>query len=115
MIDKTSYALLKRLYSKGDMTPEELDAFTGNEDQYPYNKQASMLRENHFIEDCSVGGKRDGEGGHIGEKHYIRISMKGRAYIEQRQRDSRNFWVPYIITTIIAIASLIVAVASLAQ
>ena len=40
------------------------------------------------------------------------ITLEGRAFVEQRRRDTRNFWVPYAITTAIALMSLIGTIAS---
>lgn len=44
---------------------------------------------------------------------YVRktFSFDGRAYIEQERRTRMNFWLPYTITTVIALMSLIASLA----
>ena len=62
----------------------------------------------------SEGGRLDGEGGFIDGVEYLRINLRGREYVEKKRNDLLLFWLPYGITTVLAIASLAVTIVSLA-
>lgn len=111
MVDKECYRFLKHLYNNGTMTDQEAWDFFGHKDgDKRLCKQLSFLRSLNMIETHDSCIEEDGEGG---MKRYIRnyqITITGRAFIEQKQRDVRNFWVPYLITTLIAVSSLAVSI-----
>lgn len=98
MIDKTTYKLLRKLYSRNQMTYDEIRKLFKVDDQNIRPAQVSALYENHL-----AVHSEDGNGS------YCKITLLGRAYIENKNQNSRNFWVPYLITTLLALASLFVS------
>ncbi len=112
MFDKTTYRLLKKLYSCEKLPQSDVDDFTNSKGQKGYSRHISFLLEDHLIDESCEGEEMD-ENGRLKKRGitYYRINLRGRAYVEQKRRDFRNFWVPYIITTIVAVASLLVAIA----
>lgn len=106
MIDRSSYRLLKKLYREKEMVAEDAWSFVGHKDglarQCP---QISALLSAKFIQ----GVDRVVNADLMKASRYFSITIAGMAFVEQRRRDGRNFWVPYVITTILAIASLVVA------
>lgn len=113
MFDKTTYSLLKKLYRCEKMTRNEVYSFIGAKNDLYFNRHISFLLENKMIYKGTEGGSADGAGGFIDGIEVYKIRLRGRAYIEQKRRDLLNFWIPYIITTIVAIAGLLVAIAGL--
>ena len=111
MIDKKSYKALKLLYRKGEMLGETLDEITEHKDPNRDNPIIAALLIDKLIAMVSRGGSIDKEGGFTNPTIYYRITIAGRAYVEQRRRDLRNFWAPYLITTLIALLSLIASLA----
>lgn len=95
MIDRETYKFLKLFYKNKSYSTEEIKKLTGIDERKKRNKYTDALRKHHFIEPS-----RDGTEG-------FSISLEGCAYVEQKKSERRNFWVPYIITTIIALISLI--------
>ena len=78
------------------MEESEIDRITGHTDTDSFNEVLSVLREEHLVKPAGSSS--------------FRISLKGRAYIEQRRRDTRYFVVPYVITTLIAVSSLLITI-----
>lgn len=107
MFDKKTYKLLTALYKKEKISIEEIDAITGeheDEKQSPYITALLIAKYISVVTEVSdENGVKDYKT--VGYK----IDIEGKAYVEQRRRDGRNFWVPYAITTFIAVLSLIVA------
>lgn len=107
MFDKITYKLLISLYKKGQMTIDEINKITKEDERLHQSQYITSLLKSGYISAIAriidVNGIKDDE--LIGYK----IKIAGKAYIEQRRRDGRNFWIPYAITTFIAILSLIVA------
>ena len=108
MVDKKTYKVLKLLYKKKRKDIQEITSL--NESKSP-SKYISELYKNRFIEYwisdelIEINGIKDNK--QLGYS----ISLAGEAYVEQRRRESRNFWVPYVITTFIAALSLIASLA----
>lgn len=113
MFDKVTYKLLKRLYRCGEMTEADVNAMTYQPDPGAGNKHVSFLMENQLIESKRVGEKMDKYFHTVedGVLVYV-ITLKGRAFIEQRRRDFWGFLIPYAITTFIALLSLISVIAA---
>lgn len=107
MFDKTTYKLLTALYKKGQLFLKEIDAITGEHEENGQSQYITALLIANYI---SVVSKITAENG-IKDEQTIgyKINIEGKAYVEQRRRDGRNFWVPYAITTFIAVLSLIIA------
>ena len=107
MFDKTTYKLLTALYKKGQMTIDEINEITKEDEKSQQSQYVASLLRAGYISAITriivVNEIKDDE--LIGYK----IKIAGKAYIEQRRRDGRNFWIPYAITTFIAVLSLIVA------
>mgnify|MGYP004645428947 FL=1 len=107
MFDKKTYKLLTALYKKEKLSIEGIDAITGeheDEKQSPYITALLIAKYISVVTEVSnENGVKDYKT--VGYK----IDIEGKAYVEQRRRDGRNFWVPYAITTFIAVLSLIVA------
>ena len=107
MFDKTTYKLLTALYKKGQLSLKEIDAITGKREEKKQSQYITALLIAKYISSVS----QITEESEIKAEHTIgyKINIEGKAYVEQRRRDGRNFWVPYAITTFIAVLSLIVA------
>lgn len=109
MIDNRAYKLLKHIYKKGRLTLSEISQITGVDEAKQPSSITSALKREKFIStwdtdkvidelgDCEWGG--------------YAITLEGRAYVEKRRRETRNFWVPYSITTLIALLSLVTSLA----
>jgi len=113
MLEKKTYKILKYIYKKKQVTYEEIQAMTNHDEINGQSKYISCLMSNKFVdiwesEEITVIG-----GLNCHESIGFKITLAGSAYIEQKRRDSRLFWVPYTITTIVAIAGLLVAIAGL--
>lgn len=107
MFDKTTYKLLKALYKKGQLSIEEVSAITEEREEDSPSQYITALLSAKYI---SYATQISTENGIKTEKTVgYKIDIGGRAYVEQRQRDGRNFWLPYAITTFIAVLSLVVA------
>lgn len=112
MVDKSSYRLLKKLYREGEMTAEDVWSFVGHKDGTSrFCPQTSSLMRTKMI------GSRDEVISDDGMKatRYFFITLDGMAFVENRRSGIRNFWIPYAITTAIAIASLLVSIHTVFQ
>lgn len=105
-MEKTAYRLLKALYKK-DMTRGEADSFVGIKDDHILNRYTSFLAKEGLIDFYSIGESISENGTVHDGVQYWRITILGSGYIEQRRKDLLMFWVPYAITTAIAVAALI--------
>lgn len=109
LLDNKTYKLLKRIYRKKRIKFSEVRKITGIESENRPNPYISVLMTNKYIKYWSS----DKIIGEFGEREQLgyEITLEGNSYVEQRIRDRRNFWVPYLITTFIALLSLIVSLA----
>lgn len=105
-MEKTAYRLLKTLYKK-DMTRSEADRFVGINDDHELNRYTSFLAKDGLIDFYSIGQSISEDGTVLDGVQYWRITILGRGYIEQRRKELLMFWVPYAITTAIAVAALL--------
>lgn len=105
-MEKTTYKLLKHLYRVKSMRADEIDPFTGHDSKKGENPYKAYLRKAGFIELRSVGGKVE-NGEIISSVEFWDITLDGRSYIEKRRKGFWMFWLPYGITTIIALAALL--------
>lgn len=115
LIDKKSYKLLKHLYKEDKLDEEEVNKITEHTSEKISNSYASLLLQNHLIEKRTVGDYIDEKNEIKDGKCYYKITLSGRYFIEEKRKNLFMFWFPYIITTALAIATLIVAIAGLYQ
>lgn len=111
MIDKRCYKVLPRLYRHKALSEDYINKITSHKDAKRGNPIISTLLSEHYISKAESNGIPDPEGGWIECITSYKITIQGCAYIENRRRDKRNFWVPYILTTLIALLSLIASIA----
>ena len=111
MLDKTANLLLKNLYEKDKMTIQEIEHITGTDEMKSTSPQLQLLSEEGFIFSWENKDVIHDEY----DKKYLgyAITIQGRAYIEQQRQQKYQFWVPYLITTVIAASSLVVSLISL--
>lgn len=102
MLDKASYKILKNLYKQNNLTLRDVGEIDNDGKKVNPPKEIRSLNTAGFIsattdeKDCS-------------HKTGYEITPSGRAYVEQHRRNTWNFWIPYLITTLIALASLIIS------
>ena len=108
MLDKKAYKLLVLFYKKDRLTFDEIQAETHEEARESSSLCVSALCSEKFISTWESSESINDVGDH--KQFGYEITYAGRAYVDQRRRDGRNFWVPYLITTLIAISSLIVSI-----
>ena len=108
MLDKKAYKLLDLLYKKDRLTFDESQSETHEEEKASSSLCVSALCSEKFISTWESSESINDVGDH--RQFGYEITYAGRAYVDQRRRDGRNFWVPYLITTLIAISSLIVSI-----
>lgn len=111
MIDKKSYRLLKYVYKNHIVPYQEANRMTKHLDPKKPNEHIAFLRSLSFVKVVTTGAIPDGEGGWINAPTSVEITLQGIAYIESRRHSGIQFWVPYLITTFIALLSLIGTVA----
>lgn len=101
MLDKSSYKLLKAFYKINSLSPHEVDQVI---------KAERMMDENivvtHLIRNKFVARARDRQ-----NEPFYHITIEGRAYIENRKKQFWSFFLPYLITTLIAFMSLLGTIA----
>lgn len=108
MLDKKAYKLLTIFYKKDRLTFDEIQSETHKEESESNSSYVSALCSEKFICTWESNESINEVGDH--KQFGYEITYAGRAYVDQRRRDGRNFWVPYLITTLIAISSLIVSI-----
>ena len=106
LLDNTSYKVLKELYKKNQCSFSAIEQITKHEESQSPSKYIRFLISNHLIQQWfsdEITEDSPKENKLIGYE----ITLEGNALIEQRRREKWNFWVPYAITTFIALLSLI--------
>ena len=109
VLDNCSYKLLKRFYRKKKLKFEHIQKITKHNESKTPSKYISSLTTSHFITYWDTDEIINNVGD-MKQEGYC-ITLDGEAYVEQRRRDRKMFWVPYIITTAIALLSLITSLA----
>lgn len=110
-MEKITYRVLSRLYRTGKCRFEEIQQITReNESISPSNYIAALMTDGYIRNWLSREEM-------INDFDYkplgYEITLEGRAYIENHRRNVAQFWVPYLLTTLLAVASLVVSVAQL--
>lgn len=105
-MEKVSYSVLRELYKKTELDIGTINTMTNFKDNEP-NPYTQDLLKDKLVSHYSVGAKSDGAGGFIDGTQYWRITLAGKGYIEKRRKDLLMFWLPYSITTLIAVAALL--------
>lgn len=108
MFDRQTYSLLLDFYKNGQLKFDYLCSKAKHDEKLSPSKYISALKRAGMISgwesETVVNSQNDREW--LG----LEITLAGRAYVEQKRRELLQFWVPYAITTFIAISSLIVAI-----
>lgn len=107
MLDKRATMLLKALYKTDFLKYEDIKLLTGYENRTTDPVVILLTRYSYIAEHYS--GKKDTYGGP--ESDGCEITIEGRAYLEQVRHEFWAFFLPYAITTIIALLSLITSIA----
>lgn len=114
MIDKTSYTVLKYIAKNQRVSTNMINDKMGWQTSKRQNPHIAFLLSNNFIRYVPLETQSDGEGGFIDTNmYYYEITVLGIAFLESQRKSTLNFWLPYAITTLIAIASLLVSIAAL--
>lgn len=108
MLDKKSKSLLKALYDVDFLTDSEVCKLTGHKNENTIDPITQHLTSYRFIEIHCTGVSDTGTVLTDGYE----ITIEGRAFIEEERRKFWYFFVPYAITTFIALLSLIGTIAN---
>lgn len=104
MLDKKSYKLLKKLCKLDFLTYQEIDNLLGtNTPSSQLNPYSQNLVRNQLIDQHYVGTDENGD--YIFDGY--QANLDGNAYVWEQQKKFWNFLLPYTITTLIALLSLI--------
>lgn len=104
MLDKKSYKLLKKLCKVDFLTYQEIDNLLGtNTPSSQLNSYSQNLVRNQLIDQHYVGTDENGD--YIFDGY--QANLDGNAYVWEQQKKFWNFLLPYTITTLIALLSLI--------
>lgn len=104
MVDKKSYKLLKKLCKVDFLTYQEIDNLLGtNTPSSQLNPYSQNLIRNQLIDQHYVGTDENGD--YIFDGY--QANLDGNAYVWEQQKKFWNFLLPYTITTLIALLSLI--------
>lgn len=104
-MEKITYKLLKQLYRVDRLDAEQIKKIVSCEGDVSADPHVIYLRKAKFVDVIVEGGKIDRNTMDSGTQFWC-ISIEGRDYIENRRREFCMFWIPYLITTIIAAAAL---------
>lgn len=86
LIDSVSFKLLEKLYECEEMTQAEAGEIVGGLERL--DQHIDLLRAEQLAAPFTKGATPDGEGGLMGGVPYVRITLRGRAYVEQRRDGS---------------------------
>lgn len=111
-MEKTAYKILKKLYNSESISIDEINQLTKKGDSKPIepnqpNKYVTYLKMDKMVTIFDEGGTADGAGGSVDATEFVRITLSGRDYIEKQRKELFMFWIPYAITTAIAVAALL--------
>ena len=107
MLDKRATRLLKTLYKTDFLKYEDIKLLTGYENRTTDPVVSLLTRYSYIAEHYPGQGDSYGDRKSDG----CEITIEGRAYLEQVRREFWAFFLPYAITTVIALLSLITSIA----
>ena len=106
MIDKTSVKMLKYIKKHANVTLDELSAEFGD-----YAKDAvDFLRTDKQIIDDVQRCYPTANGAIPIRSGKYRISPKGLAYLRETRAERRRYWIPIILSNLMALAALIISI-----
>lgn len=107
MLDKKSYKLLKKLCKVDFLTYQEIDNLLGtNTPSSQLNPYSQNLVRNQLIDQHYVGTDENGD--YIFDGY--QANLDGSAYVWEQQKKFWSFLLPYTITTLIALLSLVTTI-----
>ena len=107
MLDKKSYKLLKKLCKVDFLTYQEIDYLLGtNTPSSQLNPYSQNLLRQKLAEVHSSGIDENGDYINVGFER----TLNGEAYVWEQQKKFWNFLLPYTITTLIALLSLVTTI-----
>ncbi len=112
-MEKVSYQLLRKLYKFDSLDSDTVNKLTKYYNKSAYNPRLSLLREEKMISQLTKEEKANDGSGRTKETTYYQITIRGRDYVERKRKDAFSFWLPYTITTLIAVGSLALTLFSL--
>lgn len=107
MVDKKSYKLLKKLCKVDSLTYQEIDNLLGtNTPSSQLNPYSQNLLRQKLVDVHSNGIDENGDYINVGFER----TLNGEAYVWEQQKKFWNFLLPYTITTLIALLSLVTTI-----
>lgn len=104
-MEKKMYRLLVRFYKSDGLTNHQILELEKSSNPGEIASRMAGLEQMKFIQAYYSEPDQDGYAPALG----YQITLDGMAYVEERRRTLLMFWVPYAITTAIAIVALVLA------
>ena len=111
MIDKKSFKILKHIKKNVNISLDELKSRYGEW----ANDHISFLQKNEYILNDIKGYLPCTNGQMPIRKNKFRISPKGLAYLQELKIERRKYWIPIILSNLMAAAALTVSIIALLQ
>lgn len=105
-MEKKMYRLLVQFYKADGLTNHQINELAQADKLGEVGYRTARLEKMKFIQAYYAEPDRDGYSPVQG----YQITLDGMAYVEEHRRTLLMFWIPYTITTGIAIAALVLAV-----
>ena len=104
-MEKKMYRLLVQFYRADSMDNQQISKLVQASKPGEVEYRTARLEKMKFIQAYYAEPDRDGYAKILG----YQITLDGMAYVEEHRRTLLMFWIPYAITTAIAIAALVLA------
>ena len=104
-MEKKMYRLLVQFYKADGLTNQQINELAQADKPGEVGYRTARLEKMKFIQAYYAEPDRDGYAKILG----YQITLDGMAYVEEHRRTLLMFWIPYAITTGIAIAALVLA------
>jgi len=104
-MEKKMYRLLVRFYRADGLTNHQIGELERSDKPGEVTCRIARLERMKLIQAYYSDPDRDGYASALG----YQITLDGMSYIEEHRRTLLMFWIPYAITTGIAIAALVLA------
>ena len=105
-MEKKMYRLLVQFYKADGLTNQKINELAQADKPGEVGYRTARLEKMKFIQAYFSEPDQDGYAQTLG----YQITLDGMAYVEEHRRTLLMFWIPYAITTGIAIAALVLAV-----